>query len=144
MTEEERKVLEVFIAGQTFNVSRQELAAEIGEEIAEPEGRSLLRCIQRLAALPNVEGLALSQLQLHGGLYYTVIQRDLFSDEEESIQTFELVTDALLDFGNEIKQTLPGSFINLRGKMRFNRAEKILKRENRGELDLLGILHFID
>lgn len=129
--------------GQTCRASRQELARDNGETLTQPEERALLKCFQRLAVLPKVEGLALSQIKLHGGLYLTVIERDIFSGDEEAAQTFEGVTDALDDFGRDIDQILPDSFITLNGKTPFGAAIRILKREDRSELDLLVILHFI-
>lgn len=131
-----------FKAGDTFDASRQELAGDTGEELTQLE-RALLKCLQRLAVLPKVEGLALSQIKMHGGLYFTVIERDAFSGDAEAAQTFKGVTDALYDFGQAIDQILPGSFITLNGRAPFGRAIRILRKEDRDELDLLGILHFV-
>lgn len=79
---------------------------------------------------------------MHGGLYFTVIERDESSGDAEAAQTFEGVTDALYDFGQAIDQILPGSFITLNGRAPFEKAIRVLREEDRDELDLLGILHF--
>lgn len=136
-----------FKAGQTFKASRKEIIADSGENLERDE-RAFLECLQRLAILPKIEGLALSQIKMHGGPYFTVIEieRDAFSGDEEAAQTFARATDALYDFGDAIDQIMPGSFITLNGRAPFGEAVRILKREKRrgGELDLLGILHFVE
>lgn len=141
MSERKPEIAGFHNVAQTFELDRHNLASGTGEELDLSEERSLLRCLQRLAVVPQVAGLAFSRIRDSGSLYFTVIERRGLSNEKD----FKKITDAIYDFGDALGELMPGSFINLPEGENFASAEENLRSSSRAsELDLLGIIQFTE
>lgn len=132
-------------SGHILRCSRKDLASSIEAEYTEPEEAAMLRCFQRLAAVPKVEGLALSRIKISGGLYYTVIHRQMLErGNEEAGKSLEEVFDAIHAFGDALGEVMPGSFLCLPEGKPFSNAARYLKSKRYvSELNLVGIVHFV-
>lgn len=131
--------------GQTIKLSRQELAGSTEEGFDRFEERAMLSCLQRLAAIPRVEGLALSRIRGNGVLYYTIVERLGPPSSEETGQTFREIMDAVSGLGDALGEIMPGSFINLGESEKFARAARYFRTKRyQSELELLGVIQFTE
>lgn len=134
----------LFKAGQILRLKRHDLTTETGEEFDQPEARALVRCLQRLAVIPQVEGLALSRIKVSGDLYYTVVEGCAFSNNEDAGIVFEKITDTLYELGDTLGEIMPGSFINIGERCKFASVVRHLRGKSyTGDLDPIGIIHFV-
>lgn len=134
----------LFKAGQILRLKRNDLATEAGEEFEQPEAHALVKCLKRLAAISQVEGLALANIKENGHLHYTVIERRVFQNDGEAGRVFEETTGALHELGDVLGEIMSGSFINIGGKCKFASAVRHLRSKSyTGGLDPIGIIHFV-
>lgn len=69
-----------------------------------------------------MEGLALSRIKGHsGGLYSTVICKEMIPNAPETRHFFEETAQAFGDFGDAVGTTLPGSVMRLPEEDRFTK-----------------------
>ncbi len=138
------EIADSFKAGQILRLKRQDLATETGKEFDQPEARAFVECLQRLAVIPQVEGLALAKIKGSGHLYYTVIERHVFQNDVDAGRVFEDTTGALHTLGDVLGETMPGSFINLGERGKFASAVRCLRNKSyTADLDPIGIIHFV-
>lgn len=131
--------------GGVLRVSRKEIVSNDGKEFTDPSEIALWKCLQRLAKLSVVEGLALSRIKGYsGGLYSTIICKEMIPNAPETRHFFEETAQAFGDFGDAIGKILPGSVMRLPEGRAFYKAARSLRGKRRAnELELLGIIHFV-
>lgn len=135
-----------YIGPRITNVlSRRELAGGALGEFDQPEERSLLRCLQRISAIPHVEGLAFSRIKGSGGAYYTVVERHGVFERKDKGRAFREIISALSDFGDDLNEVLPGSFYTLAEDEEFEQAVEYFGSEDyTSELNLLSVIRFVE